>query len=277
MRKLTLLTTLGLSLLLMSSCNSKVSDEALTEENYLHEDSLLWIAFNNETEDLFSLLENQPESKDSIIDIYNAMIEEANRKNIALAFKYASTPSGLARLFMTRNYIDKDTLRQVLASLPNDMQKSKMGLNIKAHLDTEQLSVGSTLVPFPCVTEENVEFDWNQLKGKQILLLYGGLGCMGDEGREYLKTLYKQTNREDLEIVLYWPSSSIEDLKSVKEHYVGNDYAFVSDFKLDASPIRIKYGCQATPTCFFTDKDHIIVVKSEGLNIDEFEKHIKRK
>ena len=49
MRKLTLLTTLGLSLLLMSSCNSKVSDEALTEENYLHEDSLLWITFNNET------------------------------------------------------------------------------------------------------------------------------------------------------------------------------------------------------------------------------------
>jgi hypothetical protein len=52
MRKLTLLTTLGLSLLLMSSCNSKVSDEALTEENYLHEDSLLWITFNNETDNL---------------------------------------------------------------------------------------------------------------------------------------------------------------------------------------------------------------------------------
>ena len=99
---------------------------------------------------------------------------------------------------------------------------------------------------------------------------------MGGEGREYLKTLYKQTNREDLEIVLYWPSSSIEDLISVKEHYVGNDYAFVSDFKLDASPIRIKYGCQATPTCFLTDKNHIIVVKSEGLNIDEFEKYLKR-
>ena len=100
---------------------------------------------------------------------------------------------------------------------------------------------------------------------------------MGDGGREYLKTLYKQTNREDLEIVLYWPSSSVEELKSLKEHYVGHDYAFVSDFKLDASPIRIKYGCQATPTCFLTNKSHTIVVKSEGLNIDEFEKHIERK
>ena len=90
MKRITLKITLGLSLLLMSSCNFKVSDEALTEENYLHEDSLLWITFNNETDNLFSLLENQPESKDSIIDIYNAMIEDANRKNIALAFKYAS-------------------------------------------------------------------------------------------------------------------------------------------------------------------------------------------
>ena len=53
-----------------------------------------------------------------------------------------------------------------------------------------------------------------------------------------------------------------------------SDYIFISDFKQDASPMKIKYGCQATPTCFLTDKNHQIVVKSEGLDMDEFNKHL---
>lgn len=257
------------------SCNSKIHNETLTEENYLREDSLLWINFEKETEGLIAILDSLPNQRDSIINVYNIMFEKANRKNIELAFKYANTPSGLRRLFMVRNHVSKDSLAKVLNTLPEEMQKSETGLNIKAHLETEQLAKGDALYAFPCQDEEGEAFNWETLKGKQVLLLYGGLGCMGSEGREALKHLYEQTSRKNIEIIVYWPSSSLENLQAIRKQYP-SDYIFISDFKQDASPMKIKYGCQATPTCFLTDKKHQIVVKSEGLDIDAINEHIQK-
>lgn len=272
-RLLTLKFVVIILALMTISCNSKVQNETLTEENYLHEDSLLWINFEKETEGLIAILDSLPNQRDSIINVYNVILEKANQKNIELAFKYACTPSGLQRLFMVRNHVSKDSLAKVLNTLPEEMQKSEAGLNIKAHLETEQLAEGNALFSFPCQNEEGEPFDWETLKGKQVLLLYGGLGCMGSNGREALKNLYEQTSRKNLEIIVYWPSSSLEKLQAIRKQFP-SDYIFISDFKQDASPMKIKYGCQATPTCFLTDKKHQIVVKSEGLNMDAFNKHI---
>ena len=272
-RLLTLKFVVIILALMTISCNSKVQNETLTEENYLHEDSLLWINFEKETEGLIAILDSLPNQRDSLINVYNVILEKANQKNIELAFKYACTPSGLQRLFMVRNHVSKDSLAKVLNTLPEEMQKSEAGLNIKAHLETEQLAKGDALFSFPCQNEEGDPFDWETLKGKQVLLLYGGLGCMGSNGREALKNLYEQTSRKNLEIIVYWPSSSLEKLQAIRKQFP-SDYIFISDFKQDASPMKIKYGCQATPTCFLTDKKHQIVVKSEGLNMDAFNKHI---
>lgn len=272
-RLLTLKFVVIILALMTISCNSKVQNETLTEENYLHEDSLLWINFEKETEGLIAILDSLPNQRDSIINVYNVILEKANQKNIELAFKYACTPSGLQRLFMVRNHVSKDSLAKVLETLPDEMQKSEAGLNIKAHLETEQLAKGDALYAFPCQDEEGEAFNWETLKGKQVLLLYGGLGCMGSNGREALKNLYEQTSRKNLEIIVYWPSSSLENLQAIRKQFP-SDYIFISDFKQDASPMKIKYGCQATPTCFLTDKNHQIVVKNEGLNMDAFNKHI---
>ena len=274
-RLLTLKFVVIILALMIISCNSKVQNETLTEENYLHEDSLLWINFEKETEGLIAILDSLPNQRDSIINIYNSLNEEVDKKNIELAFKYACTPSGLRRLFMVRNDVSKDSLAKVLDTLPEEMQKSETGLNIKAHLETEQLAKGDALYAFPCQDEEGEAFNWETLKGKQVLLLYGGLGCMGNEGREALKHLYEHTSRKDLEIIVYWPSSSLEKLQAIRKQYP-SDYIFISDFKQDASPMKIKYGCQATPTCFLTDKKHQIVVKSEGLDIDAINEHIQK-
>lgn len=272
-RLLTLKFVVIILALMTISCNSKVQNETLTEENYLHEDSLLWMSFEKETEALVAILDSLPNQRDSIINVYNVILEKANQKNIELAFKYACTPSGLQRLFMVRNDVSKDSLAKVLNTLPEEMQKSETGLNIKAHLETEQLAKGDALYAFPCQNEEGEAFNWETLKGKQILLIYGGLGCMGSEGREALKHLYEQTSRKNLGIIVYWPSSSLENLQAIRKQYP-SDYIFISDFKQDASPMKIKYGCQTTPTCFLTYKNHQIVVKSEGLDMDEFNKHL---
>lgn len=118
-------------------------------------------------------------------------------------------------------------------------------------------------------------FDWNITNGKQLLILYGGLGCMGKEGREQLEQLYNQSSNNDFLVIVYWPCSSLENLQILKKEYP-YDYILISDFKQDASPMKIKYGTQATPTCFLTDKQHVVKVKCTGLHVELFNKYINR-
>ena len=108
-----------------------------------------------------------------------------------------------------------------------------------------------------------------------LAFFYGGLGCMGEDGRKELELLRRQTSLEDLQIVVYWPCRSLKDLQEVKKVFPF-DFIFVSDFKLDDSPMKIKYGAQATPTCFLTDEHHVVKVKCGGLRMDLFDKYVKR-
>ena len=133
----------------------------------------------------------------------------------------------------------------------------------------------AALWEFPCYRDDGNIFDWHGLKGRPVLLLYGGLGCMGEDGRKELELLRRQTSLEDLQIVVYWPCRSLKDLQEVKKVFPF-DFIFVSDFKLDDSPMKIKYGAQATPTCFLTDEHHVVKVKCGGLRMDLFDKYIKR-
>lgn len=257
-------------------CVTKLySQEVITESNYLKEDSILWIDYEKQQEKLSQYWETMPDKKDSIQNLFKEIYEKVSKDNIELAMKYASVPSGLQRLYMTRLDIPKDTLKNILHSLSIEMQESVYGKIIKEHLQTKQIQEGDSIYTFPCVQIDGKAFDWNITKGKQLLILYGGLGCMGEDGREELKLLYNQTLNENFLILVYWPCSSLENLQKLKTEFP-SEYIFISDFKQDASPIKIKYGTQATPTCFLTDKQHIVKVKCTGLHMELFNKYINR-
>lgn len=270
MNKLTIL------FLCLSYVTGLHSQEAITEANYLKEDSTLWMNYEKEVEKLREDWQRIPDKRDSIQSIFNEKLKKASEENIRLAIKYASVPSGLKRLYMTRLNMPKDTLRNILNSLSTEMQESYYGKNIREHLQIKQIEEGDTIFRFPCVQIDGKEFDWNITNGKQLLMLYGGLGCMGKEGRDNLKGLYDQTSNDDLLIIVYWPCSSLENLQKLKEEYPC-EYIFISDFKQDASPMKIKYGTQATPTCFLTDSQHVVKVKCTGLHMELFNKYISYK
>lgn len=40
--------------------------------------------------------------------------------------------------------------------------------------------------------------------------------------------------------------------------------------------MKIKYGAQAIPTCFLTDRQHLVKVKCTGLHMELFNTHINR-
>ena len=104
--------------------------------------------------------------------------------------------------------------------------------------------------------------------------IMAGVDVMKDFGSDEVnKQLFK-------EIVIYYKVTSSEQLQEEyaawQQRGVDFDYRAVSDFKGDASPIRIIYGTQATPTCLFISHDGTIKVLSEGLNPERFEEELNK-
>ncbi len=249
------------------------AQNSIMEAAYLKQDSLLWADYQNQMEVLETLWETLPDKRDSLQTVSDQLYEKTAARNIELAVQYATTPSGLQRLYMVRLDIAKDSLQKILNALPVTLQESFYGRNIQAHLETEQIEKGDSVFPFPCLRDDGTSFDWSDgIKGKQVLLLYGGLGCMGNNGREYLKQLRKRISPNDLEILIYWPCDSLQKLREIKGQFP--EFTFISDFKYENSPIKIKYGTQATPTCFLTDKRHVVIVKCTGVHPELFDPHL---
>lgn len=246
---------------------------AITEENYLKTDSMLWDEYYKRSKSLYARMDENPGEKDSLMKVADALYESVSQANIDLAKRFASVPSGIHRLFMVRDLCPKDTLNMILASLPDDVKTSYYGRILRKYIDTEQVCEGDTMSSFECVTNEGVAFDWHTLDGKRILLIYEGLSCMGGGTFDELVRLYERKASDNFEVLVYCDCSSLDDLKKRKDEYP-SPFPFISDFMGEESPIRIKYGTQVRPTCFLIGADRIVMMKSEGLDIPSVEKYL---
>ena len=99
---------------------------------------------------------------------------------------------------------------------------------------------------------------------------------MGQEGRDYLNKIYRENSRKNFEIVIYCPVSDLKSLQNLRTTYPC-DFFLVSDFLQDHTPMKILYGAQGRPTCFFINKKGVVVMKTEGLDGNEniINQHIK--
>lgn len=248
--------------------------QEITEENYLRLDKELWGKLEGDQAVILEAYKKNPEKKDSLYAESSRLMEAAERSNERLALKFASTPSGLQRLFMVRLDLPKDTLRAALYSLPRDMQESPYGLSIKMHLDNDQIEEGDRYAAFSATRSDGSGFDTSFFDGKTILLLYGGLDCMGAEGRAELEEICRSANSDNFKVVVYCPVSGQDKLVELEKLY-GTEYVFISDFKLDHSPFKIIYGAQARPTCFLIDREGMVAVKSLGLDSERIKSFIE--
>jgi peroxiredoxin len=257
---------------LIAFCLTNVTfSQEITEENYLKVDKEIWEVYEQECAKIIELKKSNPEKRDSLNEILNQLYKNANTKNRDAAIKYASVPSGLRRLFMVRLALPKDTLLSILSTLPTNMRESDYGKSLLLHINSKQIEEGDKYYDFESMDSEGNKFQFSTLKNENILLLYGGLDCMGKSGRDFLEKFYKETDREKFQIVVYWKCSNIEQLKELKIKYAV-DYLFVSDFLNDHSLMKINYGAQATPTCFLIDKERNVIIKSVGLPEDKLTK-----
>lgn len=265
--------------LLAAGCSHKSTPSHITEENYLKADSAIWMGYEKICDSLSVVAESAtPEELEKIEIEAEELLQTTLQRNTELALEYAATPSGLKRLYMVRGDVTKEQISKALQSIPDSMRQSEYGELLKLHLDTQQFGEGDKFQPFDCVTIEGKPMNWVALSGKDRLLIYGGLGCMGRSGRKYLSQLYEQY--PELEIVIYYTVTNTEQFQEEytawKQRGINFNYRAVSDFKGDASPIRIIYGTQATPTCLLISHDDIIKVWSEGLNPKRFEEELNK-
>lgn len=255
---------------LLFALSATAKQPPVTEEEYLRADSALWLEYEAFGARLYEQAEANPELADSLEMAAEVELERVLERNAQLALQYAATPSGLKRCFMVRMDVPKSALRRALRGVPRQMRQSAYGLAIQQHIRTRQVVEGSRAPQIAAVNEAGEKFDLRALEGRRVLLLYGGLGCMGRQGRAYVADLYAKTTREDLEIVVYWSVETVEQLKELKAQY-NVDYQFVTECMADCSPFKIEYGVQATPTCFLIDRDGRVLVKSEGLDPERFD------
>jgi peroxiredoxin len=245
-----------------------LSGQELTEENFLKLGSAIWQSYEATEDKIREARRNFPEKQDSLLAESEKNLETAMQQTIRLAIQFATIPRGLEQLYTVRLYLPKDTLKTIVGNLPDDMRNSPYGKSILYHLETEQIEEGDRYYDFEATTDDGDVFSLASLEGKNILLLYGGLDCMGADGRDYLHEIYQKTSRDSFEIVVYCPNSNLENLQQVRTTYPC-DYFLVSDFLQDHTPVKILYGAQSTPTCFFINRQGIVTMKTIGLYQDK--------
>ena len=106
-------------------------------------------------------------------------------------------------------------------------------------------------------TSDNQVFDWSITEGKNLLLVYDGMDCMGAGGRKELLKLYDKTDRNKLEIVIFIKSKNVEDLKQQISKYDGR-FIYVSDFQDEYDDFQTFYPILGTPSFYYFDQQHIL-------------------
>lgn len=257
--------------LVFVQCTPK-SHNAKREQEYIKADSVLWAEYEAEGERLAELY---AENEDSLYIKAIELEAYTDRKNRDLAVEYSATPSGLRRCFMLRLDIGKDTLQNILSNLPRNLRCSECAKAIKAHIATQQIEVGMKFSPIDVVDADGNKFAWDKHRNKNILLIYGGLGCMGRSGRRELAALREEYAEDNLAIVVYYSVSTLEELKEFRNQYSA-DYIFISELMSDYSPFKIKYGVQSTPTCFVIDRSGTVVLKTVGFDAEQVREMIDK-
>ena len=256
-----------LFLILAPIYNLKVFSQEINEENYNKEDRALWSRYEERVNEIFSLMNKYPEMEDSLQNVYKYVLDSALIANANLALKYSSTESGFDRVFRCRLKIPKDTLQRVINTTPDSLKNTECFNMIKMHIDTKQVEANDKYQDFKAFDSNGDEFSLYSLEGQRILLLYGGLECMGKAGQDILAETYKTQDPEKFKIVIFYETKDIEELKNIKDKYESG-YIFISDFKEDYTPFKVIYGAQGTPTCFFIDVNGMVKWKTEGMPYD---------
>lgn len=212
--------------------------------------------------------ENKQDSIPQLLDRLTEVITE-------FAVKRSNTYYGVSRLYALRERMDRERLSQTVKKIDPEILESDYGKSLLMHLKHPELKEGDTYVDFSVPSIKGSELSISQYlnENKPVLLILGGLGCMGNNGRELLKSFHQNYGDKVgiLAFVFARNKSEMEgDIKCSKGvnncSFLDIDVPLISDLKGDHSPIKIRYGVQTTPTVYVIDPQGKIRLKRMGYN-----------
>ncbi len=186
-----------------------------------------------------------------------------NKRGLAIqdfALENANSYFGVKYLYMNRLNLDKSKLNNVFKSLDEHIMASSYGQSLLLFSEASELDSGSVYVNFKVNTLQNEEIDLSQtIENKPVLIIFGGLSCMGERERATLKEFQKKHGK-DIEVLAFAFAKNQKEWSDEANYDL--DVKLLSDLKGNHSPVKIKYGVQATPTVYVIDKDGLIKWKS---------------
>lgn len=165
------------------------------------------------------------------------------------------SPYAIEMLYRLRTSVDKNTLKEVFSKIkPKVRSANHYAQLVQKHLDTDQVTLGGQYADFTATTYAGEPFTLSELVSmKDVLLIFGGLGCMGEESLQLVKLFYAKVDISKLEVVSVFMNTSMDEFKAEHDQY-GIGWLGVCDTLGDDSPAKNAYGIQATPTCVYINK-----------------------
>ncbi len=250
--------------------------QEITKENFQKAGNKIFSDYKEKIIKVQMDINKFPDKSDSLANAKDIITNEMKNNYKELAVKYASISSGLELLYSLRLKFTKDSLINILNSLPIELKESAYGKSLLKHTQNEQIKEGGKIYDFKTIDTNGNDFYLSKIKNNRILLVCGGLECMGENGRKALKEINKSSLKNNLSVVVYVFAKNIDDLKFTKNKYNLN-CILISDFLNEHSCIKTIYGVQTTPTCFFINEDKTVLLKTEGLDFNKINNLIQYK
>lgn len=202
---------------------------------------------------------------DSIWQNNRGNFKDAICQSFELCKKHTRDTLSYQMVYNIRKHQSKDDLRAYLNTLDELNISSNYIESLRYYVENNQLKKGDNCTDFTAIDQHGYQISLSSLtKQKDILLIFGGLQCMGEEAFLELKNTHTRCDTSKIEIVSFVLAEDIDHMKSeIVKFQV--PWAVIANFKMDHSPTKIMYDVQATPKVFQIKKGGIIIEATDGL------------
>lgn len=206
------------------------------------------------------------ECKIKVDSIYqHCNTKKAQSEVLKLCLSNPNNATSLKNLYYLKRNIGKEQLKRTLNSLDEINKSDIHAQSLNIYINTRQVIKGDRYFDFSATTSENENFLLSDvLKEKDVLLIFGGLNCMGKSSRQALRELYGKLDLNKVEVVSFLDVEKEDTLKEQIKKYDVN-WVAIADYQGVLSNPWLAYVGKGVPTTVYINRKGEILVSRPGL------------
>lgn len=209
---------------------------------------------------------SENECKIKIDSIYqHCKHKKAQSEVLKLCLSNPNNTKSLENLYYLKRFTGKEDLKNTLNKLSDDNKSNIYAKSLDIYINTKQVKEGDRYIDFSAKTSKSEDFLLSDvIKEKDVLLIFGGLSCMGESSRQELRELYRKLDLSKVEVVSFLAVEKEEDQKEQIKKYDVN-WVSISDYQGVLSNPWIAYVGKGLPTTVYINTKGEILVSRPGL------------